>query len=106
MLMLNLMATPDGGSALPVLLLQIGAMAAVFYFLIIRPQGQQRKKHEAMLKNLKRGDEVITSGGIIGKVKDLKDDRVTVESGSASFVIGRKHIAAVGEGTASGAATG
>ncbi|MDH5256058.1 MAG: preprotein translocase subunit YajC, partial [Gammaproteobacteria bacterium] len=76
----------------------------VFYFLIIRPQGQARKKHQAMLAALKKGDEVTTAGGIIGKVKDLKDDRVTVESGSATVVVERARIIRIGDTVAPGQA--
>jgi preprotein translocase subunit YajC len=94
---------PEGGSAgLSILLFQIGAIALVFYFLVIRPQGKARKRHAEMLAQLKRGDEVMTAGGIIGKVKDLKDDRVTVESGTSSVVVDRSRIVKVGDAMAPG----
>ena len=49
----------------------------IFYFFLIRPQQKRVKEHKDMVKNLKRGDEVITSGGIIGKVdRVLEDDRI------------------------------
>jgi preprotein translocase subunit YajC len=51
----------------------------VFYFLIIRPQSKQRKLHAEMIQNLKVGDEVITAGGIFGKIKGLTDKFVTLE---------------------------
>lgn len=51
----------------------------VFYFLLIRPQQQARKRHMDMISNLKKGDVVVTSGGMIGKVKSLQDDEVRVE---------------------------
>jgi preprotein translocase subunit YajC len=51
----------------------------VFYFLIIRPQSKQRKLHAEMIQNLKVGDEVITAGGILGKIKGLTDKFVTLE---------------------------
>jgi preprotein translocase subunit YajC len=53
----------------------------VFYFLLIRPQQQARKRHMEMIANLKRGDVVVTSGGLIGKVKSVADDEVRVELG-------------------------
>jgi preprotein translocase subunit YajC len=53
----------------------------VFYFLLIRPQQQARKRHMEMIANLKRGDIVVTSGGLIGKVKSVADDEVRVELG-------------------------
>ena len=98
-----------GGSALglPVLLFQILAIGVVFYFLIIRPQGQARKKHAEMLSLLKKGDDVLTAGGIIGIVRDIKEKdgetRVTVESGTATVVVERSRIVRVGGVTAPGA---
>ena len=97
-----------GGSALglPVLLFQILAIGVVFYFLIIRPQGQARKKHAEMLSALKKGDDVLTAGGIVGIVKDIKDKdgetRVMVESGTATVVVERSRIVRVGGVTAPG----
>jgi len=103
---LTLMATPDAaGGGISVLILQIGLFAAVIYFLIIRPQSQARKKHETLLAGLKKGDEVTTGGGIIGKVKDVKDDRVTIESGSATLVVERARIVRVGNTSAPGTPT-
>lgn len=90
-----------GGAMLGVQMLLI---VAVFYFLIIRPQSQARKKHEELLKALKKGDEVTTSGGVIGKVKDLKDDRITIESGTATLVVERARIIRVGDQVAPGQA--
>ncbi len=51
----------------------------VFYFLLIRPQQQARKRHMEMVAALKKGDVVVTSGGLIGKVKSVQDDEVRVE---------------------------
>ena len=49
----------------------------IFYFFLIRPQQKRVREHKEMIKNLKRGDEVITSGGIIGKVdRVFEDDRI------------------------------
>tara|TARA_B100001540_G_C15401655_1_gene459170 strand:- start:201 stop:479 length:279 start_codon:yes stop_codon:yes gene_type:complete len=51
----------------------------IFYFFLIRPQQKKVKEHRSMVQNLKRGDEIITSGGIIGKVdRVLEDDRIEV----------------------------
>jgi preprotein translocase subunit YajC len=100
---LTLMASPEGGSAgLSILLFQIGAIALVFYFLVIRPQGQARKRHAEILAQLKKGDEVMTAGGLIGKVKDVKEDRVTIESGTSSLVVERSRIVKVGDAMAPG----
>ncbi len=52
----------------------------IFYFLLIRPQQQARKKHAEMIANVRRGDVVVTAGGIIGKVtKVLEGDEIMVE---------------------------
>jgi preprotein translocase subunit YajC len=74
--------TPAGGDAglgaligiVPYLLIFV-----VFYFLLIRPQQQARKRHVEMVAALKKGDVVVTSGGMIGKVKSVADDEVRVE---------------------------
>lgn len=63
------------GSFIPLILIFV-----IMYFLMIRPQQQQRKAHEAMIGALRRGDQVITSGGFIGKITKVKDeDEVEVE---------------------------
>ncbi|SDE36350.1 preprotein translocase subunit YajC [Paracoccus isoporae] len=51
----------------------------IMYFLILRPQQKRVKEHRNMVEALKRGDQVITQGGLIGKVTDVKDDELTVE---------------------------
>ncbi|HIA08367.1 MAG TPA: preprotein translocase subunit YajC [Chromatiaceae bacterium] len=51
----------------------------IFYFLLIRPQAKKAKEHKAMVATLGKGDEVITSGGLIGKITVLGDEFVTVE---------------------------
>ena len=57
------------GQFIPLILIFV-----IFYFFLIRPQQKKVKEHKAMVQNLKRGDEVITSGGIIGKVERVFDD--------------------------------
>jgi preprotein translocase subunit YajC len=88
---------PGQGGGMTVLILQIGLIGAVFYFLILRPQSQARKKHSTMLAALKKGDDVITSGGLMGKVKGIKDDEVTIESGTSTVVVHRARIVQVGD---------
>ena len=100
MLFSFILAAPEGASGgLSVLLFQILLIGMVFYFLIIRPQSQARKKHAEVLAALKKGDDITTAGGIVGRVKDIKDDKVTIESGTASLVIERSKIIRVGEHT-------
>jgi preprotein translocase subunit YajC len=71
----------DPTTSLLIQLLPMLGIIAIFYFLLIRPQQQRAKKHREMLAALKRGDEVITSGGIIGKVSKLSDVEVTLDTG-------------------------
>ncbi|MES2125357.1 MAG: preprotein translocase subunit YajC [Gemmatimonadota bacterium] len=87
-----------------VLLVQILAIGAVFYFFIIRPQSAARKKAEEMLGALKKGDDVTTAGGIVGRVVSVKENLITIESGSASLVVERARIVRVGSQSAPGAA--
>ncbi|MBM4186977.1 MAG: preprotein translocase subunit YajC [Gemmatimonadetes bacterium] len=96
--MLTLMAPTDAGpSGMVVLAVQMIALVAIFYFLLLRPQSQARKKHAALLAGIKKGDEVVTAGGIVGKIKEIKDQRVTIESGSAQLVVERSRIVQVGD---------
>jgi preprotein translocase subunit YajC len=108
-----LQAQSGSGSGFMVLILQMAAIGLVFYFLILRPSGQARKRHAALLANLKKGDEVMTNGGLIGRVKDIKEvdaeggkeTRVTLESGTSTVVVERSRIVRIGGSTAPGAAT-
>jgi preprotein translocase subunit YajC len=98
---------PAGGrSTLLPFIFQIVAIFAIFYFVMIRPQQKQRKDHEERLRNLKRGDEVVTSGGIIGKVVHIAaptgegksatmDDRITIKSDESRLIVERGRIAKV-----------
>ncbi|BDA84355.1 preprotein translocase subunit YajC [Aureimonas sp. SA4125] len=68
-------ASPLGGgsSELLISILPFVAVFAIMYFLIIRPQRTQMKRREEMLRNIRRGDTVVTGGGIIGKVTKVMD---------------------------------
>lgn len=70
---------PSAGSAIMQQLLLFVPLILIFYFLIIRPQSQQRKQHQAMIEAVRRGDTVVTSGGLIGKVTKVADNELTVE---------------------------
>ena len=94
---LSLMAPTDAGpSGMIILVVQLVALVGIFYFLLIRPQSKARKKHAEMLASLKKGDEVVTAGGVIGKVREIKDNRITVESGTAQIVVERSRIVQIG----------
>jgi preprotein translocase subunit YajC len=93
-----------GGSPMMVLLLQFGLIFAIFYFLVIRPQQRQRKAHEERLRALKRGDQIVTAGGIVGEVVQVSpppegralDDHVTIKTGDVRLIVERARIAKVG----------
>jgi preprotein translocase subunit YajC len=105
-LALLVQAPATGRSTLLPFIFQIVAIFAIFYFVMIRPQQKQRKDHEERLRNLKRGDEIVTSGGIIGKVVHIAattgegkaatmDDRITIKSDESRLVVERGRIAKV-----------
>ncbi len=56
-------------------------MFAIFYFLLIRPQQKKAKEHRETLANLKRGDRIVTNGGICGQIIDLTEEVVTIDVG-------------------------
>lgn len=68
-----------GGNAVLTQLVFFAAIFAIFYFLLIRPQQQKAKEQRTMLANLKRNDDVITAGGLYGKITALTDKVVTLE---------------------------
>jgi preprotein translocase subunit YajC len=92
------MGQPPGGgggssmmSFLPIVLIFV-----IFYFLLIRPQQKRAKEHRTLLSNLKLGDQVLTSGGIYGRVTGLREDVVTVEiSDKVRVKVNRGNIAGV-----------
>ena len=55
-------------------LVPLALLFGIFYFLLIRPQQQRMKSHQAMVQAVKRGDTVVTAGGLVGKVAKVKDD--------------------------------
>jgi preprotein translocase subunit YajC len=60
-------------------LIMVVLMFAVMYFLVLRPQSKKAKEHQKMLSELKKGDDVVTQGGIIGKISGMKDGEVTLQ---------------------------
>lgn len=73
-------ATAAGGGISTIIMLV--AFIAIFYFMIYRPQKKQEKETTRMRDNLQIGDEISTNGGILGRVVKIKDDIVTIETGS------------------------
>jgi preprotein translocase subunit YajC len=99
--MLAVLAVPrEGGNATLIFMIQMAAIFAIFYFLLIRPQRKEQERHRKMLEQIKKGDEVVTSGGVIGTVVHVQEDRVTIKSAeSTRLVIQRARIAQVLAGT-------
>ena len=67
------------GGGLMQSLIMFVPLILIFYFLLIRPQQQRQKKHREMIEAVKKGDTVVTAGGLIGKVTRVADTEVTVE---------------------------
>ena len=97
-----LQAAGGGTSPLLPFLFQIAAIFGIFYFLMIRPQQKQRKEHEERLRNLKRGDQVVTTGGLVGEVMHIKEsgsseksmeDQITIKSGESRVIVERRGVA-------------
>jgi preprotein translocase subunit YajC len=96
------MGAPGGGgggtsqlmSFAPIILIFV-----VFYFLLIRPQQKRAKEHRSLLSNLKEGDQVITSGGIYGRITGIRDDKITLEiSDKVRVKVNRGNIGGVVKG--------
>lgn len=88
-----------GGSGLEGIIMLL-AMFAIFYFLLIRPQQKRAKQHKEMIEALKSGDQVITAGGIHGKVVAVQDNVVTLEiAAGVRIKVNRISIAATGSST-------
>jgi len=73
----NQAASGQGGQIMAFLPLIL--LFAVFYFLLIRPQQKRAKTHKTFMENLKKGDKVVTSGGLYGTITGVTDDAVTIE---------------------------
>lgn len=95
-----------GGNAMVAPILMYGGIFAIFYFLLIRPQQQQRKQHESAILQLKKGDRIVTAGGLVGEVQHIKaaatpgaDDEITIKSGESRLIVERGRIAKITSGT-------
>ena len=92
------MGTPQAGGATPegtdmlMQFLPLILMFVIFWFLLIRPQQKRAKAHKQMLSELKRGDHVVTSSGIIGRILEIDDEQVLLESGDSKLRISRAAV--------------
>ncbi|MGP1352100.1 MAG: preprotein translocase subunit YajC [Parasphingopyxis sp.] len=80
-------AAPSGGAgAFIIQLVPLILIFVIFWFLLIRPQQKRMKDHRAMIDAVKRGDRVVTGGGLLGKVTKVKDDEVEIDLGGGQKV--------------------
>jgi preprotein translocase subunit YajC len=70
-------APPQGGAASGLFMFVV--LAAIFYFLLIRPQMKQVKEHRKLVESLAKGDEVVTSGGLLGRINEVGDNFLVIE---------------------------
>lgn len=100
---LALLQLPGNGMLGPIFM--YGAIFAIFYFILIRPQSKQRKEHEALIRAVRKGDQIVTAGGLVGEIIHVKEtmkadgttpvpleDRITIKSGESRVVIERGKI--------------
>jgi preprotein translocase subunit YajC len=83
---------PAWTSMVPLVLLVV-----VFYFILIRPQQKKAKEHQQLLKTVKPGDKVLTSGGVLGVIITVKEKTVTLRSADAKLEITKSAIAEITE---------
>ena len=86
-----LAAETDASSLMTSNLLMILILVVMFYFLLIRPQQKRFKEHSEMLGALKKGDKVVTAGGLVGKVDKIGDDEIVVDLGGGTKVTALRH---------------
>ena len=97
-----------GAGSMTPFLIQLAAIFAIFYFLLIRPQQQQKKKHEEALRGIKRGDQIVTFGGIVAEVVHVREtatgeggtprpleDHITIKSAESRLIVERGRIARI-----------
>lgn len=84
----------EGADGTMIFLINIALIFAIFYFLLIRPQKKERERHREMVEGLKKGDEIITTGGVIGKVVQAQPDRLTIKTaGETKLEVERQKVA-------------
>ena len=77
---------PGGGAGSYANLIFLGMLLAVFYFFLIRPQAKRQKDQKKFAEALEKGDDVVTAGGIYGKINKIEDDIITLEVGSKTYI--------------------
>ena len=85
-------AEAPGGTEMLMQFLPLILMFVIFWFLLIRPKQKRAKAHKQMLSELKKGDQVVTSSGIIGRILEISNDQITLESGDSKLRISRAAV--------------
>ena len=80
--MLNFLTTTDAMGGMGSTMLMLIMMIAVFYFMLIRPENKRKKEAEQMRSSVKKGDKIVTIGGIVGTVVDVKENKIVMETGA------------------------
>ena len=80
--MLNFLNAPAGGADMMSTIIMMVVMVAVFYFMLIRPENKRKKEADEMRASVRVGDEIITIGGICGKIVDVKENKIVIETGA------------------------
>jgi preprotein translocase subunit YajC len=94
--LLGLMAVErQNGNGAIIFFAQLALFGFIFYWLMIRPQRQEAARLKTMITELKKGDEVLMSGGLLGTVVHVKDNRLVVRSGESKVEVDRGRVAAV-----------
>ena len=75
---MNFLTAPAAGMSSSIIMMI--AMIAIFYFMLIRPENKRKKEAEQMRSTVKKGDKIVTIGGIVGTVVDVKETRIVVET--------------------------
>jgi preprotein translocase subunit YajC len=88
-------AAAGGAESTFITLLPLVLMFVVLYFIMIRPQMKRQKEHKAMIEALAKGDEVVTAGGLLGKVTKLGESYVSIEAGNNELMVQRTAIVQV-----------
>jgi preprotein translocase subunit YajC len=112
LLLLQFGSGGGGMGSLSPFLIQVVLILGIFYFFLIRPQQQQKKKHEDALRSIKRGDRIVTFGGILGEVIHVREvstgegatarpmkDEITIKSAESRLIVERGKIARIVGGT-------
>ncbi|MDH4062420.1 MAG: preprotein translocase subunit YajC [Aquincola sp.] len=76
-------------------LLPLVLMFVVLYFIMIRPQMKRQKEHKAMIEALAKGDEIVTAGGLLGKVTKLGETYISIEAGTGELMVQRTAVVQV-----------